>query len=156
MSNTRSPSVSTQSRTTSRSVSYTILGSIATPPQPFIYRSQPAPSKRRLQSVTTWTDRVGIPSRFVFACLQFLRFGCLELVSCLFPAFLFAGLAISKYVELPIARYDALLIYCLGLTFLLGRPAGDVARGGGDLRVPPGRTRARTVQGAGRLLAVPG
>ncbi|GAA1685334.1 DUF817 domain-containing protein [Kribbella yunnanensis] len=52
----------------------------------------------------------------MFGCVQFLRFGLLELVSCLFPAFLFAGLAISKYVELPIARYDALLIYCLVLT----------------------------------------
>jgi len=68
--------------------------------------------------VTTWTDRIGLPSRFVFGCLQFLRFGWLEVVSCLFPAFLFAGLAISKYVDLPIARYDALLIYCLGLTLL--------------------------------------
>ncbi|TCC42733.1 DUF817 domain-containing protein [Kribbella speibonae] len=54
----------------------------------------------------------------MFGCLQFLRFGWLEVVSCLFPGFLFAGLAISKYVHLPIARYDALLIYCLGLTLL--------------------------------------
>jgi uncharacterized membrane protein YoaT (DUF817 family) len=60
----------------------------------------------------------GFLSRFVFGCFQFLRFGWLELVSCLFPACLFAGLAISKYVDLPIARYDALLIYCLGLTLL--------------------------------------
>jgi uncharacterized membrane protein YoaT (DUF817 family) len=68
--------------------------------------------------VTTLTGRLGISSRFVFSCVQFLRFGWLEVVSCLFPAFLFAGLAISKYVDLPIARYDALLIYCLVLTFL--------------------------------------
>ena len=68
--------------------------------------------------MTSRTIKAGFPSRFVFACLQLLRFGWLELVSCLFPAFLFAGLAISKYVELPIARYDALLIYCVVLTFL--------------------------------------
>jgi uncharacterized membrane protein YoaT (DUF817 family) len=52
----------------------------------------------------------------VFACSQFLRFGLTQLVSCLFPAALFAGLAISKYVDLPIPRYDALLVYCLLLT----------------------------------------
>ncbi|WP_405061438.1 DUF817 domain-containing protein [Kribbella sp. NBC_01505] len=68
--------------------------------------------------MTSWRKLVPNRSRFVFGCLQFLRFGLLELVSCLFPAFLFAGLAISKYVDLPIARYDALLIYCLALTLL--------------------------------------
>ena len=68
--------------------------------------------------MTTWTDRAGTSSRFVFGCLQFLRFGWLEVLSSLFPGFVFAGLAISKYVDLPIARYDALLIYCLVLTFL--------------------------------------
>lgn len=47
---------------------------------------------------------------------QLLRFGWLELQSCLFPAALFAGLAVSAVVPLPIARYDALLIYCLVLT----------------------------------------
>ncbi|HZX06778.1 hypothetical protein [Kribbella sp.] len=30
--------------------------------------------------VTTWTDRAGISSRFVFGCLQLFRFGWLELV----------------------------------------------------------------------------
>ena len=59
----------------------------------------------------------GRASRIVFGCVQLLRFGGLQLVSCLFPAALFAGLAVSKYVDLPIARYDALLIYCLLLTF---------------------------------------
>src|SRR5215216_4981665 len=118
MSNTRSSSMSAQSRTTSRPVSYTTFGSIAAPPCRSMYPAEPAEGKRRLQSVTTWTARTGLSSRFVLGCLQLLRFVGLELVSCLFPAFLLAGLAISKYVDLPIARYDALLIYCLGLTFL--------------------------------------
>jgi len=56
-------------------------------------------------------------SRTVFAAAQLLRFGGLQLVSCLFPAALFAGLAVSKYADLPIARYDALLVFCLLLTF---------------------------------------
>ena len=59
----------------------------------------------------------GQVSRIVFGCVQLLRFGGLQLVSCLFPAALFAGLAVWKYVDLPIARYDALLGYCLLLTF---------------------------------------
>ena len=60
----------------------------------------------------------GGSSRIVFACSQLIRFGGTQLVSCLFPLMLFAGLAASKYVALPIPRYDALLVYCLGLTFL--------------------------------------
>ncbi|TWD73342.1 uncharacterized membrane protein YoaT (DUF817 family) [Kribbella amoyensis] len=50
--------------------------------------------------------------------LQLLRFGWLELVSCLFPIALFAALAVSQYVDLPIPRYDALLLYCVALTAL--------------------------------------
>jgi uncharacterized membrane protein YoaT (DUF817 family) len=48
---------------------------------------------------------------------QLVRFGGLEALSCLFPLALFAGLAVSDVVPLPIPRYDALLIYCLVLTF---------------------------------------
>ena len=60
----------------------------------------------------------GGSSRIVFACSQLIRFGWTQLVACLFPLMLFAGLAISKYVALPIPRYDALLVDCLGLTLL--------------------------------------
>lgn len=48
---------------------------------------------------------------------QLIRFGALEAVSCLFPFALFAALAVSEVVPLPIPRYDALLIFCLVLTF---------------------------------------
>src|SRR5215207_7305794 len=47
---------------------------------------------------------------------QLFRFGWTEAVSCVFPIALFAGLAVSRYVPLPIARYDALLVFCLVLT----------------------------------------
>ncbi|WP_343982428.1 DUF817 domain-containing protein [Kribbella koreensis] len=67
--------------------------------------------------MTSWRKLAPDRSRIVFACSQFLRFGWTELVSCLFAAALFAGLALSKYVELPIARYDALLVYSILLTF---------------------------------------
>ena len=45
------------------------------------------------------------------------RFLWLEALSCLFPACVFLGLAVAKVVPLPIPRYDALLVYCLVLTF---------------------------------------
>ena len=56
-------------------------------------------------------------SRSVSAYVQLIRFGWTQLLSCLFPIALFGGLAVSKYVELPIPRYDALLVYCVVLTF---------------------------------------
>jgi len=52
-----------------------------------------------------------------YAVDQLMRFAGLQLLSCLFPGMLFAGLAVAKVVELPIADYDALLVYCLVLTF---------------------------------------
>ena len=48
---------------------------------------------------------------------QASRFIWLEALSCLFPACVLLGLAVAKVVPLPIPRYDALLIYCIVLTF---------------------------------------
>lgn len=48
---------------------------------------------------------------------QLLRFGWLELQSCVFAIGVFAGLALAFVAPLPIARYDALLVWCLVLTF---------------------------------------
>jgi len=43
-----------------------------------------------------------------------LHFGYQEAMSCLFPVFIFASLALSKYITIPgLARYDLLLILCL-------------------------------------------
>ncbi|GAA1758677.1 MULTISPECIES: DUF817 domain-containing protein [Streptomonospora] len=47
---------------------------------------------------------------------QVLRFAWQEALSCLFAVCLFAGLALSSVVPLPIARYDALLLYGIALT----------------------------------------
>lgn len=55
-------------------------------------------------------------SRWRSGGAQLVRFGWIQLTSCLFPIALFAGLAVSKYLTLPIPRYDALLLYCLILT----------------------------------------
>ncbi|UFU02753.1 DUF817 domain-containing protein [Ruania suaedae] len=49
---------------------------------------------------------------------QLVRFTWLEVQCCLFPLAIFAGLTASAVVELPIPRYDALLIYAVGVTAL--------------------------------------
>lgn len=43
--------------------------------------------------------------------MQLLRFAWLEARSCAFAAVIFVGLAVSLVVPLPVARYDALLVY---------------------------------------------
>jgi uncharacterized membrane protein YoaT (DUF817 family) len=53
----------------------------------------------------------------IHAVSQLLRFTWLELQSCAFAIGVFAGLALARVVPLPIARYDALLIWCLAITF---------------------------------------
>ncbi|WP_213023232.1 DUF817 domain-containing protein [Brevibacillus reuszeri] len=43
-----------------------------------------------------------------------LHFGYQEAMSCIFPVFIFASLALSKFVTVPgLARYDLLLVLCL-------------------------------------------
>ncbi|MFY7870276.1 MAG: DUF817 family protein, partial [Exiguobacterium sp.] len=42
---------------------------------------------------------------FIFAYEQAL--------SCIFPVAIFGALAVTKFVELPLPRYDVLLIWCL-------------------------------------------
>ncbi|HEY8450634.1 MAG: DUF817 domain-containing protein [Micromonosporaceae bacterium] len=52
-----------------------------------------------------------------------MRFGWIQATSCMFAGALFAGLAASSVVPLPVPRYDALLVYVLLLTvgfWLLG------------------------------------
>ncbi len=53
-------------------------------------------------------------TRFVVG--QLVRFAWLETRCCLFALTVFAGLAATKVVPLPIARYDALLVYCVLVT----------------------------------------
>ncbi|MBB4935193.1 uncharacterized membrane protein YoaT (DUF817 family) [Lipingzhangella halophila] len=47
---------------------------------------------------------------------QLVRFAWLEAQACAFAVALFAGLALSAVVPLPIPRYDALLVYGVALT----------------------------------------
>lgn len=51
------------------------------------------------------------------ATAQLQRFAWLQAQACLFPIGVFLGLMVSSAAPLPIARYDALLIWCLLLTF---------------------------------------
>lgn len=49
---------------------------------------------------------------------QLLRFAWLEVQSCVFAAALFAGLLLAYVVPLPLARYDALLVWCVAVTLV--------------------------------------
>ena len=51
-----------------------------------------------------------------FLLAQLLRFAWVQVECCLFAIVIFVGLALSKVVPLPIARYDALLAYALVVT----------------------------------------
>src|SRR5262249_44183884 len=53
-----------------------------------------------------------------FFVTQLLRFAWTEARCCAFAVAVFGGLAVSKVVPLPIARYDALLIYCVAVTVI--------------------------------------
>jgi len=50
---------------------------------------------------------------------EFLHFGLKNARSCLFPLFIFAMLALSQAVALPVARYDFLLGACLAMQALM-------------------------------------
>ena len=78
----------------------------------------------------------GLPERRVsmFAIRQLFRFAWLEVRCCAFAVALFAGLAVSSMLSLPIARYDALMLYgvAVSLVFWLagwetGREVGLIA-----------------------------
>lgn len=47
---------------------------------------------------------------------QLLRFGWLQVQCCVFAAAVFVGLALSSVLPLPVARYDALLVWAVALT----------------------------------------
>ena len=50
---------------------------------------------------------------------ELLRSGLANARACVFPAFILAMLATTHVLPLPIARYDALLIACLGMQALM-------------------------------------
>lgn len=71
-------------------------------------------------SLASSTSRTARAAR---ALAQLLRFAWLEVQCCLFPLAILAGLALSAVLPLPVARYDALLVYAVGVTvvfYLLG------------------------------------
>ncbi len=67
----------------------------------------------RTGSVSSY--REAVPGRLVG---QLLRFAWLEAQSCLFAVALFAGLLVAYVVPLPVARYDALLAWCVVITLV--------------------------------------
>lgn len=52
---------------------------------------------------------------------EFFCFGYKEAISCIFPAFIFAMLALTRILPLPIPRYDLLLLLFLGMQVYMYR-----------------------------------
>ncbi|MFJ6247061.1 MULTISPECIES: DUF817 domain-containing protein [unclassified Streptomyces] len=66
---------------------------------------------------------------FVHGTRQLLRFAVLEVRCCAFAVALVGGIAASTLLpELPVARYDLLLLYGAGLTLLAWRVGWDTGR----------------------------
>jgi uncharacterized membrane protein YoaT (DUF817 family) len=61
---------------------------------------------------------VRVRRRALETSAQLLRFAWLELQCCLFAVAVFVGLAVSRSIPLPVARYDALLAYGLVVTLV--------------------------------------
>jgi uncharacterized membrane protein YoaT (DUF817 family) len=65
-------------------------------------------------------EPVPTPSQGAIAfALELWRFAVKNALACVFPVFIFAMLALSQAVPLPIARYDFLLLACLGMQALM-------------------------------------
>src|SRR5262249_35499974 len=72
--------------------------------------------------------RCARPSGMRFFVAQLCRFSWLEARCCAFAVAVFGGLAVSKVVPLPIARYDALLAYCVLVTVLFRLAGWETTR----------------------------
>lgn len=77
-------------------------------------RNPPTDAANRFR---TWSSAYAFPVTVRRLATQLLRFAWLELQACVFPIGVFLGLALAFVVPLPVARYDALLAWCLALTF---------------------------------------
>jgi uncharacterized membrane protein YoaT (DUF817 family) len=66
-------------------------------------------------------EAVPIPTRpgFRDLALEVLHFGLKNARACIFPVFIFSMLALSQVLPLPIARYDFLLLACLGMQIVM-------------------------------------
>ena len=58
-------------------------------------------------------------ARLAGYALELVHFGLANARACLFPVFIFAMLGVTQLVPLPIPRYDALLIACVGMQVLM-------------------------------------
>lgn len=54
-------------------------------------------------------------TRFKDLAIELLHFGLKNARACIFPVFIFLMLALSQVLPLPLARYDFLLLACLGM-----------------------------------------
>jgi uncharacterized membrane protein YoaT (DUF817 family) len=74
------------------------------------------------KSILRHLERRSSDSKLMAFIRELTAFGYKEALSCLFPAFIFGMLAITKLVPLPfIARYDLLLLACIFMQYVMYR-----------------------------------
>ncbi|GLU48794.1 DUF817 domain-containing protein [Nocardiopsis ansamitocini] len=64
----------------------------------------------------TVLERIGRRGPAGLLAAQLVRFGVLQARACAFAVCVFVGLGLSTVLPLPVARYDALLVYLVGVT----------------------------------------
>ncbi|MFE0152394.1 DUF817 family protein [Nonomuraea sp. NPDC059007] len=86
-----------------------------------------------------------------FSAAQLIRFAYAEARSCRFAVAMFAGLAASSVLPLPIPRYDALLVYAVAVTVIFRtlRWESTQETGGREHRDLPGRLALPHQRGRG-------
>ncbi|PRO66333.1 DUF817 domain-containing protein [Alkalicoccus urumqiensis] len=84
--------------------------------------------KHKLQSAVAYPKHPVRVSRPPHALVQFWHFGWQQALSCIFPVIIFAGLALTQLVDLPLlARYDWLLLFFLTAQIVLVKTGIETA-----------------------------
>ena len=86
-----------------------------------MYRNRNLPTYYAGQELPAFKKKK-LAAKFRMACIQLIRFGWEQALSCLFPVIIFASLALTQVIPLPLLpRYDWLLIICLLMQWLMLR-----------------------------------
>lgn len=65
------------------------------------------------QTLLTTLAPASTERTWVFWVKQFFLFGYLQALSCVFPVIIFISLAVSTIVDIPLPRYDLMLLICI-------------------------------------------
>lgn len=70
-------------------------------------------------ALENWFTLRGHETKFMAFTKQFVWFGYLQAISCVFPVLIFLALALSTILPLGLARYDLLLLICIVVQIIM-------------------------------------